>query len=302
MKVGVLGLGTMGEPMARNLLRAGFDLRVHNRTRDKELALAAEGAERAASPAELAEGLDVLVVCVSDTPDLESVLLDPTHGAMAALPEGSLVIDCSTVAPAAARSLAAEAGKRGIGFVDAPVSGGSEGAIHGSLAVMCGGSDEDFARARPVLEAVGKSITHVGPSGAGQVAKAVNQVLISGTYQAVAEGMVLADRLGVDPERVLDAVSGGAAASWVLSNRARNMIENDYPLGFRMALHRKDLRIALEAARDANLDLSFARQVAATEDALIAEGFADEDMSAIARRLRQQAGIGERRLDGRASD
>lgn len=302
MKIGVLGLGTMGEPMARNLLKAGFDLRVHNRTRDKELALAAEGAARAESPAELASELDVLLVCVSDTPDLESVLLDASSGALGALPEGSLIIDCSTVAPAAARAIASQAQARKIGFVDAPVSGGSEGAIRGSLAVMCGGSDEDFARARPVLEAVGQSITHVGPVGAGQVAKAVNQVLIAGTYQAVAEGMVLADRLGVDPERVLEAVSGGAAASWVLANRARNMIENDYPLGFRMALHRKDLRIALEAAQNAELDLSFARQVAATEDLLIDEGFADEDMSAIARQMRRQAGVGDRRLDGRGTD
>lgn len=282
--------------MARNLISGGFEVVVHNRTRTREESLVAAGAERAESPAALAAQVDVLLVCVSDTPDLEEVLLDPDRGALGALPAGSLVIDCSTVAPAAARRLAAKAAERGVGFVDAPVSGGSEGAERGTLAVMCGGSDEDFTRARPVLEAVGKSITHVGPSGAGQAAKAVNQVLISGTYQAVAEGMVLADRLGVDPERVLDAVSGGAAASWVLDNRALNMIRNDYPLGFRMALHRKDLRIALEAAAEAGLEMPAARHVAETEDGLIAEGFADEDMSGIARRVRRQAGVGERKL------
>ncbi|MEZ6197423.1 MAG: NAD(P)-dependent oxidoreductase [Planctomycetota bacterium] len=298
MRIGVIGLGTMGAPMARNIRRAGFEVVVHNRTREREESLAPLGVRRAESPAALAAEVDLVLVCVSDTPDLEQVLLDPEHGAARGLRPGSLVVDCSTVAPGRTREIAETLRARGVGFVDAPVSGGSEGAERGTLAVMCGGSDEDVARARPVLEAIGRAITHVGPVGAGQIAKAVNQVVISGTYQAVAEGLVLAHRLGADPNRVVDAIRGGAAASWVLENRARNMIEDRYPLGFRVRLHRKDLGIALAEADAAGVPLPVARHVAEVEDGLVAEGHGDEDMSAIARRQRADAGV-TGRLDGR---
>jgi 3-hydroxyisobutyrate dehydrogenase len=178
-----------------------------------------------------------------------------------------------------------------VGFVDAPVSGGSEGAIRGTLAIMCGATEADFARARPVLEAMGRTVTHVGSVGAGQVAKAVNQVVIAGTYQSVAEGVVLAARAGVDPARVLAAIRGGAAASWVLDHRAGNMLADDYPLGFRLKLHRKDLAIALETARAAGVSLPAAAHVAEVEDRLIASGHGNEDMSAIARAVRRGAGL-----------
>jgi 3-hydroxyisobutyrate dehydrogenase-like beta-hydroxyacid dehydrogenase len=201
------------------------------------------------------------------------------------------VIDCSTIAPSAARSLAAAFEERGIGFVDAPVSGGSEGAINGTLAIMAGGSEADIARATPLLAAFGRRITHVGPPGAGQVAKAVNQVVISGAYQAIAEGIVLAAKAGVDPRRVVAAIQGGAAASWVLENRAGNMIDDHYPLGFRLRLHRKDLGIALEAALASGASLPLTSLVAAHEDGLIAEGHGDEDMSTLARLVRRLADI-----------
>ena len=291
MKIAVIGLGTMGEPMARNLANAGHSLIVHNRTRERELVLASEGATRAASPKEAAASAQVVMVCVSDTPDLEEILFRKGEGVAEGIAPGGLVIDCSTVSPSASRDFANRLREQQVGYVDAPVSGGSEGAIAGTLAIMCGGSEEDMARATPLLQAMGTTITHVGPVGAGQAAKAVNQVVIAGTYQSVAEGMVLAKKLGVDPRRVVDAISGGAAASWVLDKRASNMIDDSYPLGFRLQLHRKDLGIALDAAREAGCALPMASYVAAAEDGLIAQGHADEDMSALARAVRRSSAI-----------
>jgi 3-hydroxyisobutyrate dehydrogenase len=288
--IAVIGLGTMGAPMARHLLRAGYDVVVHNRTRTREEPLLSLGARRAASPADAAQDADAVLTCVSDTPDVEAVLVGPA-GVIETLRRGALVIDCSTIAPSAARGLAAAFEERGIGFVDAPVSGGSEGAINGTLAVMAGGSEADLLRATPLLQTFGQRITHVGPPGAGQVAKAVNQVVISGAYQAIAEGIVLAAKAGVDPRRVVAAIQGGAAASWVLENRAGNMIDDHYPLGFRLRLHRKDLGIALEAARASGASLPLTSLVAAHEDGLIAEGHGDEDMSTLARLVRRLADI-----------
>ncbi len=290
MKIAVIGLGTMGAPMAANLLAAGVEVTVHNRTRSREEPLEAKGASRAASPREAAAGADVVLSCVSDTADATEVL-DGPDGALAGLAPGTLVIDCSTISPEGARDLAGKAADREIGFVDAPVSGGSEGAIQGTLAIMCGGSDADLERALPVLEIIGGKVTHVGPVGCGQIAKAVNQVLIAGTFQSLAEGMALAFRAGADPRRVIDAIKSGAAASWVLDNRAENMVRDEYPLGFRTRLHRKDLGIALETGRAVQLPLPIAAYVAGMEDGLIAQGYGDEDMSALARVVRRAAGI-----------
>jgi 3-hydroxyisobutyrate dehydrogenase len=291
MRIAFLGMGTMGAPMASNLLGAGHELTVYNRTESRAGPLAEKGARVASTPAEAARDVEVLVSCVSDTPDVEAVLLGDPDGAVHGLARGTLVVDCSTISPEATRRVAGRLAERGIGFVDAPVSGGSEGAVRGTLAIMCGGSKEDFSTASPVLEAMGAAITHVGPVGSGQVAKAVNQVVIAGTYQSVAEGLVLAARAGVDPERVIAAIRGGAAASWVLENRAGNMLRDDYPLGFRVRLHRKDLRIALETARSTGVELPTAAYVATVEDALIARGHGDEDMSAIARIVRRAAAV-----------
>ena len=227
---------------------------------------------------------------VSDTPDLEAVVVGE-DGAVHGLEPGSVLVDMSTVAPAATRRLAGELAARGVAMLDAPVSGGSEGAENGTLSVMVGGEAEALERVRPLLEVLGRTITHVGPSGAGQVAKAVNQVIIAGTYASVAEGMALALRAGVDQEALLRALAGGAAGSWVLSNRAVNMLRGEYPLGFRTRLHRKDLGIALAEASDLGVSMPVAAYVAQLESGLVGRGYGDEDVSNVARVVREMAGI-----------
>lgn len=293
MNVAVIGLGTMGGPMAENLIEAGFDVTVHNRTRSREEPLGQLGATRAESPAAAAAQAGIVLTCVSDTPDVEAVLLDPAQGAgvISGLKPGGLVIDCSSIEPEATRRMAQRFRVGGVGFVDAPVSGGSEGAIKGTLTVMCGGSEEDFERAQPVLQVIGSRVTRIGPVGCGQIAKVANQVAITGTFMALAEALTLAYRAGADPERVVDAIGGGVAGSWILANRSDRMLNDDYPLGFRLRLHRKDLGIALATARDAGAPALVASLVATIEDALIAQGYGDEDMSNLARFVRRGAGI-----------
>jgi len=283
--LGFIGLGTMGSSMAANLLRAGAQLTVWNRTSGRAAAVLELGANEATSPAGVAARSDTTVICVSDTPDVEAVLFGPDGVAGGARP-GSLVIDCSTISPEATREFGRRLAGVGVAMVDAPVSGGSEGARLGTLTMFVGGADADVARAMPVLQAVGKTVTHIGPLGSGQAAKAVNQVIISGTYLGVAEGIALGIEAGLDPHRLVEALSAGAAQSWVLANRSGRMIEDEYPLGFRLALHRKDLGIALELARGLGLDLSVARLTAAIEDGLLADGHGNEDMSVLAHPLR----------------
>lgn len=289
-RVGFAGLGTMGAAMAANLLRAGYPLRVWNRTPGKAGALVDIGAVEARSPRELAAEVDIVVICVSDTPDVEAVLFGP-DGIADGAPEGTLVIDCSTISPSATRDFAARLRERGVAMIDAPVSGGSEGAIHATLTIMVGGEPDDVARGHAVLAAMGRTVTHMGPVGAGQATKAVNQVIISGTYLGVAEGIVLAMKAGLDPDAVVSALSGGAAQSWVLANRSGRMIENLYPLGFKVSLHRKDLAIALELAREAGVSLPVTGLAAQLENGLVAHGHADDDMSALARSIRELSGM-----------
>lgn len=284
-RIGVLGLGTMGGAMAANIARAGFELLVWNRTEGRTRELEGLGARVVASPAELAAAVDVVLVCVSDTPDVDAVLFAP-GGVVEGGRPGSLVIDCSTIDPAASRSFAARLAGHGIAFVDAPVTGGSEGARNATLAILVGGEAADVARARPILAAIGRTITHLGPVGAGQAAKAVNQVILAGTYLAVAEGIVLAQQAGLDPGQVVEALAGGAAQSWVLANRSARMIANEYPLGFRVALHLKDLGIALDLAREAGVALPVTALAAQLEVGLVAGGHGGEDMSALARAIR----------------
>ncbi|HEX7491638.1 MAG TPA: NAD(P)-dependent oxidoreductase [Candidatus Limnocylindrales bacterium] len=287
-RTGFVGLGTMGASMAANLARAGAELTVSNRTPGRAADLVSMGAAEAASPAGVAERSQIVVICVSDTPDVEVVLFGPEGVAAGATP-GSLVIDCSTISPEATRAFAGRLKEIGIGLVDAPVSGGSEGARLGTLTMFVGGSDEDVARARPVLEVMGKTITHLGPVGSGQSAKAVNQVVISGAYLSLAEGLILGLKAGLDPERLVAALAGGSAQSWALANRSGRMIDDEYPLGFRLALHRKDLGIALEMAGESGLMLPLAMLVAALEDRLMAAGHGNEDMSVLARAVRELA-------------
>jgi len=290
MKVAFIGLGTMGAGMAANILKAGHELTVHNRTREKEEAVAKEGALRAASPKEAASGAEIIVVCVSDTPDVEEIILGD-NGVIQGASEGAIVVDMSTISPTATRCIAEKLGNNGIKMLDAPVSGGSEGAQHGTLAIMVGGDTAEFEKALPILKAMGKTITHVGAIGAGQITKAINQIIISGTYLTVAEGLTLGMKAGLDMQKIIEAISGGAASSWVLHNRAINVVNNTYPLGFRVRLHQKDLRIALDTARELGVSLPATALVAQIENGLIARGYGDDDVSAIGRSIREQSGL-----------
>lgn len=268
--------------MATNLLAAGFPLTVHNRTPGPDLPLAAQGARVAASPAAVAASVELLCLCVSDDTAVETVLLGP-QGAAEALRPGAMVIDFSTIAPATSQALAARLRERGVAYLDAPVTGGTEGARAGTLSVLVGGTADDLERARPVLAVVGARISHLGPVGAGQQAKAVNQVLVAGSYAAVAEAMALGQRLGLPMEQVCEALAAGAAGSWALENRAANMLSGHFPLGFKLALHRKDLGIALASAEQAGLELPLSALVAAIEDELLRAGHGNDDVSALAR-------------------
>jgi 3-hydroxyisobutyrate dehydrogenase len=289
-RIAFLGLGTMGAAMAANIARAGFPLTVWNRTPDRAPELDAVGVSRAASPALAAAEADIVVMCVSDTPDVEALLFGP-EGVAAGAREGTLVVDCSTISPSGSWGFAARLAEHGLRMVDAPVSGGSEGAQKATLTIFVGGDAEDVDRARPVLEAMGKTITHVGQTGAGQAVKAVNQVILAGTYLGVAEGIVLAMKAGLDVEQVVGALGGGAAQSWVLANRSGRMIANDYPLGFKVELHRKDLAIALELAAQLGAALPVSALAAQLESGLIGQGHAADDMSALARAIRALSGL-----------
>ncbi len=290
MRVGFVGLGTMGGAMAANVARAGFEVCAWNRTPGRASELGELGVRFAASPAAVAAASEVVVTIVSDTPDVDEVLFSDEGVVVAAAP-GSLVVDMSTISPSATRDFAARLAEREIRMIDAPVSGGSEGARKGTLTIFVGGAAADLERARPVLAAMGTTITLVGPIGSGQAVKAVNQVILAGAYLGVAEGIVLAIKAGLDVEQVVAALSGGAAQSWVLTNRSGRMLENDYPLGFKVALHRKDLGIALQLARETGAALPISALCEQIEAGLIGAGHADDDMSAVARAIRSLSGL-----------
>lgn len=289
-RVAFIGLGTMGAAMAANLARAGFQVTAWNRTPGRAPELAELGVEVAANPAAAAADAEIVVVCVSDTPDVEAVLFGQ-DGVVGGARAGTLIVDCSTIAPSGSWDFAARLKEHGLSMVDAPVSGGSEGARNATLTIFVGGEASDYERARPVLTALGRTITHVGPIGAGQAVKAVNQVILAGTYLGVAEGIVLAIKAGLDVEQVVEALGGGAAQSWVLANRSGRMIDNDYPLGFKVALHRKDLAIALGLAGQLGAVLPVSALAAQLESGLIAGDHGDDDMSALARSIRGLSGL-----------
>lgn len=293
MDIAFIGMGTMGAPMAINLLKAGHRVVVHNRTRDREQVVADAGATRAVSPKAAAMDAELIITCVSDGPDVEAMMIGPEgviHGAKV----GAIAIDMSTISATVTRRIAETLEKKGISMLDAPISGGSEGAKNGTLSIMVGGEASDVAKAMPAFQAMGKTITHVGSSGAGQLTKAINQIIIAGTYWGIAEGMAMGLKAGLDMEKVVQAVGGGAAGSWGLTNRSGNMLKNEYPLGFRTRFHRKDLNIALEAARELGVPLPIAAYVEQVETGLIARGYGDEDLSNMARVVREQAGIDDR--------
>jgi 2-hydroxy-3-oxopropionate reductase len=264
--VGVIGLGIMGAPMARNLLRAGFPVIVWNRTARRADALVEAGAQRAASPRELAERAAITITMLSDTPDVEAVYR-AQDGVLAGVTsrgrdrsrsrerETPVLIDMSTIAPRAARELAAEAAAAGAAMLDAPVSGGDVGAQQGTLSIMVGGDAAALARVRPVLEALGTRITHVGDSGAGQVVKACNQIVVALALGALGEALVLGSKAGVDPAAIVEALGGGLAASRVLEVRGPKLLARDFAPGFKLDLHAKDLAIALATARELGVAL-----------------------------------------------
>jgi len=289
-RVGFCGMGTMGAAMAANVARAGFPLVVWNRTPGKAGLPVSLGATEVASPREVAAASEIVVICVADTPHVDEVLFG-ADGISAAAREGQLVIDCSTISPSGAREMACRLAGQGVAMIDAPVSGGSEGAQKGTLTIMVGGEAADLERARPVLAAMGQKITHMGPIGAGQVTKAANQVILAGTYLAVAEGVVLAMKAGLDAKQVVEALVGGAARSWVLENRSGRMIDNEYPLGFRLALHQKDMGIALELGQEVGAALPVSALAAQIEAGLVARGYGDDDNSALARAIREWSGL-----------
>jgi 2-hydroxy-3-oxopropionate reductase len=278
--IGFIGLGVMGRPMAQNLMRAGHPLRVFARRPASVAPLIEQGAVACASPAELAAGCDVVVTMVTTGADVEEVVLGPRgilEGARACL----LVIDHSTIPPATARRVSTQLAQRGVEFLDAPVSGGEAGAIDATLSIMVGGSESAFRRAEPMLRCVGKTVLHVGQSGAGQVAKAANQLAIVLTLQGLAEAFTLARAGGVDAAKVLEALRGGAAASRILDAMGPKMVSRDFRPGVEARLHHKDVQIALGCAAAVGLAVPGAAVAAQTFNALMARGGARQDSSAV---------------------
>ncbi len=281
MEIGWIGTGIMGAPMARRLLRAGHRVRVFNRTPDKARALSSDGASVAADAAQAAAGADAVFVMVPDTPDVEATLaqIEP------ALNSGQLVIDMSTIAPACERAAAKRLSARGIEYLDAPVSGGDVGARDGTLTIMVGGDAAACARARPLLEHLGKRITHMGPPGAGQMTKLCNQVAVAVTLQAAAEALKLAGAGGLDRARVLEAIGAGAAGSWQLSALGPKIIARDWRPGFFIKLIRKDLRLVSEAAREGGIALPGLRLAASIFNTAAAMGHDLDGTQALAAAL-----------------
>jgi 3-hydroxyisobutyrate dehydrogenase len=291
LRVGFAGLGAMGAPMAKNLHKAGLLAAVWNRTRDKATALATElGCVAPASLADFATGLDAAVVCVSADADVRSVI----EGMASGLSRGALVIDCSTVSADTARWAEQFLASLGAGFVDAPVSGGVEGAQKGTLAVMTGGDAAAFDKARPILQAMGKTIEHFGPAGSGQATKATNQIMVAGIIRACAEAMAFAGAHGLPLEKVLHTLGAGAGSSWYFVNRGPNMMRGAYPAGFRVKLHAKDLGICRDMAARFGVQLPVVDAMLAEYAQLVAQGYGDEDISA-AHRLKQALFAGARR-------
>lgn len=278
--IGFIGLGLMGRPMCKNLQLAGASLVIHNRSRAKVDELAKQGMSPATSPRDLAERTDTIILMVSDTPAVEKVLTAP-DGVIAALKPGALVIDMGTTAVQATRRLAGEVRKKGAEFIDAPVSGGVLGAEAATLAIMAGGLDVAVERALPLFEVLGKNITHVGDVGAGQVAKAANQVIVGLTIGAVAEALTLAKRSGVDPAKVRKALQGGFAASRILEVHGERMVEGRFEPGGKAVTQRKDLSQALDLAKSLGLELPATALNMSLYDRLIESGGGDLDHSAL---------------------
>lgn len=278
IRVGVVGLGAMGAFMAKNLASAGLLCSVWNRTASKAVSLAAEtGVNAAESPAELAEQCNVILTCVSADQDLLQVVDQLLPGVQA----GTILIDTSTVNPATARQVAERLESVGAGFIDAPVSGGVEGARKGTLSAMAGGEADNLAQIMPVLEAISATVTHMGPVGAGQATKAVNQVMVAGIAQGVCEALALGEKLNLPAERLLSVVGAGAAGSWFLAHRGKTMLDNEFDVGFKLSLLLKDLLICRSLAEDLGMSLPSTEAAIADYRQLVASGDGDNDISGL---------------------
>lgn len=290
-RIGLIGLGLMGKPMARNLARAGFQVVVHSRSRGPVDELTAESARisPAWSPRQVAEATSVTITMLPDSSDVERVVLGE-NGVITGVSEGDLLIDMSTIAPASSVAINRALQARGASSLDAPVSGGDRGAIAGTLSIMVGGTGQDFERARPVLEALGTTIVRCGDSGAGQVVKACNQIVVAVAYQAISEALVLGSKAGVQPDRIIDVLNGGLAATGVLKLRGQSMIQHDFEPGGRAELHLKDLGIALDTGRQLNVPLPVAAAVKEMYQRLIARGDGQLDHSALLTLVENDAG------------
>jgi 3-hydroxyisobutyrate dehydrogenase len=289
-QVGFIGLGIMGQGMARNLLKSGFNLTVWNRTTSKMDSLIEAGARAGQNPADVAAQSDITVICVSDTPDVEAVVLGE-GGVIEGAGAGSLVIDCSTISPLATQTMARALAERGVGMLDAPISGGSEGAANGTLSIMVGGDAGEFERALPVFEAMGQTITHVGASGAGQIVKLVNQILVVGHALAMSEALLFAQAGGVDLQKTLAAVEAGAAGSWMLSNRGPQIIRRDWRPGFTIDLQQKDVRLILDAADDLGVPVPGTGLIFQLYRTLQAQGLGSEGNHGLVKALEHLAGF-----------
>ncbi|HET7480970.1 MAG TPA: 2-hydroxy-3-oxopropionate reductase [Rubrobacteraceae bacterium] len=289
--VGFVGLGIMGRPMARNLMAAGYDLVVHNRSPARADELAAEGAAAARSPREVAEKSGVVITMLPGPPEVREVVTGE-DGLLEGASAGSLIIDMSTSSPVLARKLALEAGKRKIGMLDAPVSGGDVGAIEGTLSIMVGGDENDFERAKPLFEVMGKTVTHVGPAGAGQVTKAANQIVVALVIEAVSEALVLGSKGGVAPEKILDVLGGGLAGNKVMEVKREKFLSRDFGPGGKVEYHLKDLRIALDTAREYEVALPVTAIVDQLFAALVAKGRGGWDHSALLTLIEDMSGSG----------
>jgi len=275
--------------MAKNLMEAGYDLVVHNRSPEKAEELAGEGATAADSPREVAEGCDVIVTMLPDSPQVEEVL-SGEGGVFEGIRDGALIVDMSTISPVVTESLAERAKEKGASLLDAPVSGGDVGALEGTLSIMVGGSEEDFERAKPLFDVMGKTVTHVGPSGAGQVTKAANQIVVALTIEAVSEALVLGSKGGVAPEKILDVLGGGLAGNKVMEAKREKFLSHTFDPGFRSELHHKDLGIALAAGREYGVALPVTAVVDQMLLTMRKKGWGGEDHSALLRIIEDQSG------------
>jgi 3-hydroxyisobutyrate dehydrogenase len=288
--VGFIGLGIMGQGMVRNLLKAGFEVNIWNRTAKRMDPLVEAGAKKTNSPADLASKCDIVITCVSDTPDVKEVVLGE-NGVIDGARSGTLLIDMSTISPQATREIAEKLDEKGVHMVDAPVSGGSEGAAKGTLSIMIGGDAKQVARAMPYFEAMGKTITHVGGHGAGQMVKLVNQILVVVNMLAVGEALLFGQAGGLDLQKTLEAVTQGAAGSWMLANRGPQVLERDWRPGFTIDLQQKDLRLVLEAADQMGVPLMATNMVFNLYRTLQREGLGAEGNHALVKALEHLSGI-----------